>query len=257
MDLATRRACFLSMPEWINPPWKAAEPHSAANLQTVSDIAFRIPLVMEQFDHIHSLTHMRGPIVEWNKDIAHNLTLETLGIHSALEDWGSRINDPGSKLQYYTSRPASIAGSPAIDAFKRIYPISFAFPNWDNAAAFVYHAMSQIYTNSLLIDLERLTLHSYSPESKTVPPQIETRELMDESIECADRICKSVEYFLEDNKMLIGRMVVLAPFEAARSLFSQLETGTGDAEKDTFLVERVRFCDAVTQRIKDRGLPIG
>jgi hypothetical protein len=257
MDLATRRACFLSMPEWINPPWKAAEPHSATNLQTASDIAFRIPLVMEQFDHIRSLTHMRGPIVERNKDIAHDLTLETLGIHSALEDWGSRINDPGSKLQYYTSRPASITGSPAIDAFKRIYPISFAFPNWDNAAAFVYHAMSQIYTNSLLIDLERLTLLSYSPESKMAPPQIETRELMDESIECADRICKSVEYFLEDNKRLIGRMVVLAPLEAARSLFSQLETGTGDAEKDTFLVERVRFCEAVTQRIKDSGLPIG
>jgi len=118
--------------------------------------------------------------------------------------------------------------------------------------------MSQIYTNSLLIDLERITEASESPGPKPIPPQINTFELMQQSIDSADRICQSIEYFLEDNKRLIGRMVVLAPFETARSLFSQLsKTGTGFAEENGSLIEKVRFCDAVTRRIKDSGLPIG
>ncbi|KAE9371379.1 hypothetical protein N431DRAFT_545642 [Stipitochalara longipes BDJ] len=228
MDLATRRACFLSMPD-------------ATNLQTVSDIAFRIPLVMEKLDHTRSLIQMRGPVVEWDKWIA------------PLDEWGSRLSNLDSKVQFYTSRPASTIESPVIGNTNNIYATSFDFPNWDNAASFVYHAMSQIYTNSLLIDLECMAPTSYSETAL----KVDTLELMNQSIECADRICQSIEYFLEDNKKLIGRMVVLAPFKRARSLFSQLsQTGTG-AEKDNTLVEKVRFCEAVTQRIKDSGLPIG
>jgi len=103
MDLATRRACFLSMPAWINPPWKASEPHSATNLQTVSDIAFRIPLVMEQFDHIRNLTHKQGRLADLDREIASGLISEALSIHSALDEWGSLLNNLSIRPQYYTS----------------------------------------------------------------------------------------------------------------------------------------------------------
>ena len=213
---------------------------------------------MEQFDHIRSLTDTRGQLADWDKKMARGVFSEALSVHSALDEWGSRLSNPSSRLQYYTSRPASSIEILAIDNKNNIYPTSFAFPNWDNAAAFVYHAMSQININTLLIDLERITQGSDSPGSKTIPPRVNTLELTEESIECADRICQSIEYFLGDNRRLIGRMVVLAPFETAKSFFSQLsKAGTGNAEKDSSLIEKVKFCDAVTRRIKDSGLPIG
>jgi hypothetical protein len=121
----------------------------------------------------------------------------------------------------------------------------------------LYHSMSQIYVNSLLIDFERETQHFPSAQTERNPPRINTRELTRKSIECTDLICQSIEYFFEDNKRLIGRMVVLAPFEAARSLFSHLcKSGTGDERLNGSLVEKARFCDTVTQRIRESGLPI-
>jgi hypothetical protein len=257
LDLATRRASFLSTLEWIDPPWKALEPHSANNLQTVSDIAFRIPLAMEKLDHAHNALHLKIPDVGWDDAILRSLILEALSIHSALEKWVYRLSSD-RQPPYYTTRPARTTKSSIIDSIMNIYPISFEFPNWDSASSFVYHSMSQIYINSLLLDLEHLAQTSSPPGSKMGLPQINARELIEQSIECADRICQSIEYFLEDNKRLIGRMVVLAPFETTRSLFNQLsKSGTGNAEKDISLLEKVGFCDAVTQRIKDSGLPIG
>jgi hypothetical protein len=56
-----------------------------------------------------------------------------------------------------------------------------------------------------------------------------------------------IEYFLEDNKRLIGRMVVLAPFETARTFFRQLSgSGTGDPGKDVSLLEKAKFCGSIT-----------
>lgn len=257
VDLATRRASFLSSSKWINPPWKASELHSVTHLQTVANIAFRLPVLMEKLDQTRQLFQLKGSGDSSNSEILHSLINEGLSIQSALDKWAFRLDEGDSNSPFYISRPASTIESPTIDDIPKLYAISFNFPNWDNASSFVYHSMSQIYVNSWLIDFERETQHFPSAQTEPNPPRINTRELTRKSIECADLICQSIEYFFEDNKRLIGRMVVLAPFEAARSLFSHLcKSGIGDERLNGSLVEKARFCDTVTQRIRESGLPI-
>jgi hypothetical protein len=61
----------------------------------------------------------------------------------------------------------------------------------------------------------------------------------------------------EDNKRMIGRMVILALFEAASGLHKGFcLSRAGNAEVDEGLSERVGFCEAVTERIRAGGLPI-
>jgi hypothetical protein len=187
VDLATRRACFLSIPEWINPPWRALEPHSASHLQTVSDIAFRIPPLMEQLDQIRNLPLSDLPNTSGDSKVFRGLISEALSIQSAFDEWAHRFSNIDRKCNFYTIRPARAIEPDEVGKHRKLYPISYDFPNWDCAASFVYHSMSQIYINSLLIDLERLAQPSLS-QMQTVLPQVNTRELTEQSIGCADRI---------------------------------------------------------------------
>ncbi len=57
-DLVMRRSSFLSLPEWINSPWKLLEPHGATQSQTSIDIGFRIPVLMESFDRVRHATQV-------------------------------------------------------------------------------------------------------------------------------------------------------------------------------------------------------
>jgi len=50
-------------------------------------------------------------------------------------------------------------------------------------------------------------------------PALGVESMISTAIEPADRVCQSLEYFFEDNKRMIGRMVILVPFEAARGLY--------------------------------------
>jgi hypothetical protein len=64
-----------------------------------------------------------------------------------------------------------------------------------------------------------------------------------------------LEYFFLRDKRMIGRFVILSPFEAARALFaSLLKKGIGNRTQDAFLVEKLRFCEKISNRIRAEGL---
>lgn len=77
------------------------------------------------------------------------------------------------------------------------------------------------------------------------------------SIESADTICQCLEYFLKDNRDLIGKMVVLSTFEVAANLYARLlRIPTGDSTLDESLVRRAGFAAEIRKRIGGGGLPI-
>ncbi|KAH7411180.1 hypothetical protein BKA64DRAFT_375477 [Cadophora sp. MPI-SDFR-AT-0126] len=205
---------------------------------------------MQRFDSIHRSAQTSG-------DVSHlkglyQLMVEALDVQKAFEDWDMRSRGGDESSQLYTPRPATRSERSEIDNLESVYPISFSFPTWDAASACISYAMSRIYLNSLLIAIQN-AIHHLNISSDMV----DTKHLTRSAIACADWICQSIEWFFEDHKRMIGRMVVLAPFEAARGLFAQLcEGGTDDPELDASLKLKARFCKGVTQRIKDGGLPI-
>lgn len=229
LELGSRKSSFLISPEWIDPPWKASESHGATHLQSVIDVALQIPVLMEKVDHAHHLLESQASDEETVIQIINNLILEAENIQSNFEQWDHDLPDGSLRSAQYTPRKAGDFESSVGSSTEKVYPISFSFTNWDIASGLIYYEMSHIYLNSLLIDLEQTKQASSAPEPNTNQPNPKIQNLTRKSIQSANRICQSVEYFLEDNKLLIGRIVVLAPFEVARSVFSQLcSNGTGD-----------------------------
>jgi len=256
IDLGLRKACFLSFPEWRNPSWDIEEPHSVTHLQTVTAIAFRIPLVLDKLDTNRKLSQLAAPGHPAAKITSQNLIAEVLSIQAALDEWGQRLGHLDNQPPFFTLRPARPIESPAIDDIQSVFPVSYDFPYWDNAAAFVYHAMSKIHINTLLADLD-CGAQSHVLETKLELSMLNVQELSRESVKCADRICQCLEYFLQDNKKLIGRMIILAPFDAARNVLRELcKLATGSSQQDHSLVEKARFCDMVHMRIQEAKIPI-
>ena len=250
VNLVSRQAGFLSSTEWINPPWKYEEVQSSTRLQTLIDIAYSIPVLMQKFDTLPRSAQLSGDT--WHLESLYQIMTEALGVQKAFDNWKLRYQGSDETYQLYIPRLTTRPQKTDIDNVESTYPVSFTFATWDAAAASVYYEMSRIYLNGLLIGIQN-AIHNFNASSNMVNPEHLNRN----SIACADRICQSMKWFFEDHKKMIGRMVVLAPYEAARGLFVQLcEIGTGDQELDTSLKQKARFCETVTQRIKDGGLPI-
>ncbi|KAH7355129.1 hypothetical protein BKA65DRAFT_234358 [Rhexocercosporidium sp. MPI-PUGE-AT-0058] len=253
VDLVLRQASFLSSPDWIEPPWKQSEPQSNTRLQTAVDIAFSIPVLMQNFDTVRQLAQASDN-PNHSEDLF-QLVAEALGVQEAFDRWDTRSRGIDGTNQLYIPRLVSSIEKPQVGNIGSIYPVSFTFSNWDTASALVYYEMSRIYLNGLLIHMEACFRQCNSNNSTSVNA-VDAKNLTSKSIACADRICHSIEWFFEDHKRMIGRMVILAPFEAARGLFAQLcEVDCVDPELNASLKQKAKFCETVTQKIKDGGLP--
>ena len=244
IQLALRQVSFLGSPEWIDPPWKLTETPSITHLHTVIDIAFSIPALMQRFDLLqHSKQALDDASFYGN---LRGIKSEALAIQKAFNNWNKHSQFGDKTSQLYIARLSSTIEKPKIINIKDIYPISFTFPNWDAASALVYYEMSRIYLNSLLIDIDTCLRPCNSNNSSVAHHFVDMESLTNQSIACADRICQSLQFFFEDHDRMIGRMVVLAPFEVAKSLFTQLcDARCGDSEVDASLKRKLEFCEVV------------
>jgi len=255
ISLAARKSNFLSLPEWIDPPWKASEPHSTTYLQTISDVAFQLPILMERFDRSRgSMQHFK---LERNTNdrIMDTLIQDALDIQLELDRWERRLRAGNDISQFCIPRLSRTVESPKIDDLGNIFPVSYGYPNWDIASGLIYWDMVQIFLNTFLLGVV-----DYTNRHDILLPtlaMLNARDVRKKSIEAADRLCSSIEWFFKDNKRLIGRMVILAQFKSARSLYARLlKEGAKDELCHEELVRKSLFCEKVTERIQEGGLPI-
>lgn len=225
-------------------------------MQTLHDFAFQIPVLMEKFDSACCL-----PSELFSDQIFSSLRDDALKIQSSMRNWETCLRGDDETSQLYIPRLAS-RKPPGVTAsdLGEIFPISYDFPSFNLAAALTYYEMFQISVYCLLIDME---LHSRDArciraDGPTIDtPSIDIRDLTTKSIECADRTCQSIEYFFDGSKRMTRRMVIMGPFNVARVLFARLiQTGTGDTQRDTALLQRMRFCNVVAQHFQAEGLPV-
>ena len=138
--------------------------------------------------------------------------------------------------------------------------ISYKFPNFEIAAALMYYETVHIFLYQFITEmvLSTQTTNAFGSKYSSILVQnFNIQDLTAKSLECADRICQSLEYFFQRDMRMIGRIVILSPFEAVRRLFARLhQNGTGDVFQDIALAEKMRFCDMIAERIRAEGLLI-
>jgi hypothetical protein len=248
MSLATRRASFLSEPQWLNPPW-TSDPYSSNPLQTLIDSAVLLPALMEKWDKITQKSQRAGVDIPMDNRPVDRFVQDALRIQTAINDWEADLRGGDDKSQLYIAHLSKTKISSEAEDSGKVFPISYTFPNFDIAAALVYYETVRIFLNGFLMELI-----VYAQNSKAVPC-LSIQDLTTNSLECADRICQSLEYFFRSDKRMIGRFVILSPFEAVRGLVARLlQSGTGDVVQDALLVQKMRFCETIAQRIKAEGL---
>jgi hypothetical protein len=235
MSLATRRASFLSEPQWLNPPW-TSDPYSSNPLQKLIDSAVLLPALMEKWDKITQKSQRAGVDILMDNRPVDGFVQDALRIQTAINDWEADLRGGDDKSQLYIAHLSKTK-------------ISSEAEDFDIAAALVYYETVRIFLNGFLMELI-----IYAQNSKAVPC-LSIQDLTTNSLECADRICQSLEYFFRSDKRMIGRFVILSPFEAVRGLVARLlQSGTGDVVQDALLVQKTRFCETIAQRIKAEGL---
>jgi len=183
---------------------------------------------------------------------------DALELLRSLEIWEDRLRGGDKKSQLYIARLATSSHS-ALDKDDpgNVFPISYDFPSFEFGSALIFYEAIQIFLNGLLIDMSEYGQRTKESSSlhETMVPLPNVLDLTAKSLECADRICQSVDYFFEANKRIIGRVAIMFPFESARALMARMaESGTGDYQKDALLGRKLMFCHAVAQRFQNEGL---
>jgi hypothetical protein len=224
-------------------------------MQTLIDTAFQLPVLMETFDKTRIAMRLNTSDTESSQRILDEIKRDALGIEKAIQEWDTKIHGGDKKLTLYVEQ-----FSESLDSLDNETPVpystTYTFPNFEIAAALMYSEMIKIFLYQLILDLATCTRGSIKGDSDKFS-DIDTEEYSTKAIESADRICQSTDYFLEDHKRMVGRMVFLNPFAAAKSLLSGLsKTGTGDTEKDALLKLKAQYCEAVNSRCKAEGLPV-
>lgn len=254
ISLASRRASFLSEPQWLSPPW-ASDPFSSNPLQTLIDSAILLPALMQKWDRITWKNQTHGLESESTKHcyFVDSFIQDTLKIKGAINDWEADLRGGDDKSQLYiahlSKHLANVKVSSEAEEPGTIFPISYSFPSFDIAAAVVYYETVHIFLNGFLLEL------ILYPQTSNLSSRLSRHDLILESLDCADRICQSLEYFFQRDKRMIGRFVILSPFEAVRRLYVRLlKTEAENIALVDLLVRKLRFCKTIAQRIKAEGL---
>ena len=207
---------------------------------------------MERFD-----CKRHSPVV--NSQALNKTAEEAFDILASMKVWESLIREGDDTTQLYIPRLAGFLHSNEESGEDgKIFPFSYDFPSFDIATILVYYEMFQIFLYGILIDIKLCSpsaRQSKSDQSDFDSPSIDIRDLTSKSIDCADRICQSAEYFFDGSTQITGRMVMLCPFQAAKSLFARLtQTGTGDDQQDIIMRRKVEFCNDVAKRFAEQEL---
>lgn len=257
MSLATRRASFLSLPQWLNLPWKTHDLQGSNPLQTLIDSAIHLPALIENWDRTRLSTQLTGVENKIDISVVDNFMQHTLAIQRAVNDWEADLRGRDDKSQLYI---AHLADTKYSSEASIPWIFSYTFPSFEIAAALMYYETVHIFVYQFITEMILFTQAANALDSKYCSVLVQSfniQGLTAKSLECADRICQSLEYFFDRDMRMIGRIVILSPFEAVRSLFARLhQIGTGDVFQDVALAQKVRFCDNIAERIRAEGLLI-
>jgi len=256
-------------------------------LQRLLDIAYLVPPIMEQFDSIRtqgsdgssppeSAPKKRRPSTQ---NMLSQLLCSTHSVWSELQTWEAGLQNHDESVQLYISRFSSWSNASRDqeeEVYGKIIAVSYSFPSFELGVALIYKAAVEIFVVELMADLKQdigdrlggmpvsaaASLNDVGKVDDAVESIVAgtpTEDMLSRSIEdlnqmaldSARRICSAFEYFFEEDKKRIGRMVALFPFETAYRTFKKhASDGDGNDCRRELL-----FCEMVNEKLHSEGIP--
>ena len=263
-----RRGTFLSLDPWKNPPWKPEYPFAYSSLHTLLDIAGDIATLLDASNHL-KLEQSLGkldPTTAFQKQ--HDLLQSMLHCYQELEFWYSQSASPDKEDYPFAPRQMewdNLALDPEEQIKGKIFPTALTFREFPDAMALTH--FDAIKINLVGFIAENLTrtpeadssgLHP-DEDPRLSPLQRAKGVLRSNSIHAsAVRICQSIPYFFEKEKVLVGPCTIMFPFHVAGNAFhrlSSMQPGGPDAPPGTSFRRELRWCRMVSRKYEAMGLP--
>lgn len=221
-----RKSCFYSREGWIDFTWKAADKHASSHVQTLFDIAYLIPELMEEYD---STPHASVGCLKEMMQCVSQFDL-------SLDQWKTEMDN---------SVTVPIVIEEDQIGSEHLFSDHITFASIGVATAMLYYWAFKIYLSHMAIDI-----------GKDLPDQggqiaLSKKNSMSNALAYARKLCRSMEYCFNRHTGVLGKLVGLFPFDAAWQTFIRAK------EWDDIDVSlELKFCQKSAQRFRDMGITL-
>ncbi|KAL8687953.1 MAG: hypothetical protein Q9218_006015 [Villophora microphyllina] len=237
-----------------NPPWKADSPTASTPFQKLLDLVFDFTPILPGWKTSKDLSMTtEANLLQSLHDGFHYLELFLRSIDKS-EEW--LINtDVAQEEQLYQRKPAIWASDGS--SHHSCFSYAYTFDNFSVASAVTFYDAIRVRIIGLVSNTYGL-LRQVMAESPLLQLNERQNALIEEAqtllsggklYESATRICRSVEYFFQDDKALIGPNMIMFPFHIAVSAFRILSARGLDVDAE------LAWCKMASQKYEGVNLP--
>jgi hypothetical protein len=222
-----RRSCFYAKNEWMHVALNDSAEHATSYYQTLIDIAYLIPELMEEYDStgLASIGHL------------HQMLQRLRQFHDLLDYWKRNF-------EVTVNVPLVVVKETDSDD---LFPNEIHFAAMGAATSLLYYYAFKIYLNQMIIDIaEDLAL-----QGQPIPGI--RSEAKDQALGYARRICRSLPYCFEKDKGALGKLISMFPFDSAWQTFVR---ANDDPELDADYGREVDFCRLTARRYEQAGITL-
>ncbi|KAL8765895.1 MAG: hypothetical protein Q9194_006429 [Teloschistes cf. exilis] len=248
------RDSFLGSATWKNPAWGAESTTTSSTFQKLLDLVFDLTPILPGWKHFKDASMATEANFLQNVHEGFHYLNRFLRCIDQLEEWLIYTNAAQGE-QLFQHKPATWG----CETDSHLSCFSYTYTYFDFSAAMAvtfydailvrviglisntYGLLRQVMTESVLIQL--------TEEQHTLLEEAQTLLSGGKLYESATRICKSLEYFFEDDKALIGPNMVMFPFHIAFSALRILSTRGLDVDAE------LSWCEMASQKYHDIRLP--
>jgi hypothetical protein len=222
-----RRSCFYSQKEWMQVALNDNAKHATSYYQTLLDIAYLIPELMEEYDSagLASIGHL------------HQMLQRLREFHDLLDHWKRNF-------EVTVNVPLVIVKESDSDD---LFSNEIHFAAMGAATSLLYYYAFKIYLNQMIIDI----VEDLAFQGEPVPGI--RSQAKDQALEYARRICRSLPYCFGKDKGALGKLISMFPFDSAWQTFLR---ANDDPELETDYGREVDFCRSMARRYEKAGITL-
>lgn len=247
-----RKPSFLCLDEWINTPWRNDPEHRAIPTQTLYDVGYLIPPLLEDYDKMQ----------EPHGNPANRLQLlpRIQSIMDEMDDWAV------TQVSLIESDPDVRGTESPTKGSHYSWSKPFAYPfrllTWSMTAALITWLPYKIMLLDLFITI---LVEQGTPENQDSEKAKHIVLVLDaarkEILQCAKEIRKCTPHFLEKDKKIVGWIMTLFPFQTAYFEFIKARQRLEDDPKVSKeelheLDEDIQWCLELSQAYVERGFKV-
>ena len=222
-----RRSCFYSKKEWMEFAMINNHHHAMGYFQTLLDIAYPVPELMEEYDSVGLAS----------ADHLHEMLERLRRFHHQIDRWKRNFEDAIGVPLWRVKETES----------ENLFPNEIHFVAIGVAIALLYYYAFKIQLNQMMIDVTD-DLATWGESLSAI-----RLEATNQSLEYANKVCRSLPYCFDKDKCVIGKLASLFPFESAWQTY---ERASNDPDVPDDYCNEMGFCRSTALRYRQMGIAV-